>query len=519
MRRLMLAAGFRIFLVVAAGVFCMRGRSASAAEIEWDLLRTYTYLDLAECLDGFRDRQFFEFMYKYAHIDRTPQHKFMLGLLYHHGLGVPRDAAKAARWYREAAAAGYRFDILGKEADAGLLELIEAGLFDPDAVPAAPPAGDLELRTAAESGREKLRLGIKFHYGLCADMDYDKARAWQIWAAESGDGNARNMVANNYIYGEYGYPRNEELGNEWLSGQRKQDPGFVPPVQVPQGGDAYNPLNRKGSILEEARALYKQNQAAGQAASPAAESVTLSGSSGPGRSEPQSLGDYAQEIYEAGLAYYRGDGESPPDYFQAGLQFTEAAAFGLAEPECHFLLADIQERGLCGDVNLYGAGKSYRIAAEMGHAEAMRRLARLHEEGLGVRRSLAEAEKWYRAASAAGVPGAADDAARARAMAAGQAGEDWELSPELHVVFANAQLRAYFNHSVYMLPDEMLRAGRYLIKAAENGQPYAQFLAAQFYRDGNAKLGIPKDNDKATAMRDKAAQAGVTEMDPRHYSR
>lgn len=518
MRRLMLAACFRIFLAVAAGLFCTRGRDAAAAEIEWELLRTFTYLDLAECLDGFRDRQFFEFMYKYAYVDRTPQHKFMLGLLYHHGLGVPRDAAKAARWYREAAAAGYQFQILGKEADAGLLELIEAGLFDPDAAPAAPPPGDLELRTAAESGREKLRLGIKFHYGLCADMDYDKARAWQIWAAESGDGNARNMVANSYMYGEYGYPLNKELGSEWLSGQRKQDPGFVPPVR----GDAANPLKRKGSILAEARALYKQNQAAGQTASPAGgapESVTLPDLSKMKKGEPQSLSDYAQEIYETGLAYYRGDGESPPDYFQAGLNFTEAAAFGLAEPECHFLLADIQEKGLCGDVNHYGAGKSYRIAAEMGHAESMRRLARLHEEGLGVRRSLAEAGKWYRAASAAGVPGAADDAARVEALAAGQAGEDWELSPELHTVFIDAQLRAYFNHSVYMLPDEMLRAGRYLIKAAENGQPHAQFLASQFYRDGNAKLGIPKDNDKAAAMRDKAAQAGVTEMDPRHYSR
>lgn len=503
MRFLRLSTRWRSVLLLAVGAFCLCVPRGEAAAIKDELLRTYTYLDLAECLDGFNERQFFEFMYKYAHIERTPEHKFILGVMYHHGLGVPRDYGKAARWYREAAEAGYRFRMLGAEAEIGLQRLVDEGLFAPDAEPETRPT-EQEEAIAVASAKEMLRLGIKYHYGLCAELDYDKARAWQIWAAENGDGNARNMVADNYTYGEYGYPKDEERGRGWLHGKLKKDPGFVPPVRLPDGAGAANPPAADNDGASEVKGALARKPATGDAAP---------GEDRPPQAKPQSLADYAQEIFETGLGYFRGGEDAPPDYFLAGLNFTEAAAFGLAEPECHFLLGEIQERGMCGEVNYYGAGKSYRIAAEMGQVAAMFRLARLHEEGLGVRRSLAEAGKWYRAAAEAGMPGAAEAAARVAEQAAEQAEEEWEVSPEMRKVFADAQLRAYFNRSAFNLPDEMLSAGRYLVKAAENGQPYAQFLAHRFFLEGDAKLGIPKDPVRAKEFLDKAARAGVTEKD------
>lgn len=495
LRRLFPAAAvFAVAIAFAVGV--------RAGEIKWDLMRTYTYLDLAEFLETCREREYFEFMYKYTHIERTPQHKFMLGLLYHHGLGVERDYAKAARWYREAAEGGYEFrPNLGEEAAKALESLIADGLYDPAARAAPPPPTAGELAAAAGTARDKLRMGIRLHYGICADLDYDKARAWQIWAAESGDPDAVEMVGNNYLYGECGYPRDEARGKEWLSGTRKKDPGFTPPVSDSAVRDAVKAP--AGGILAEVAELARRRRSAGDdAESASGEGPPVVAESGAG----QPLGEYAHQIFRVGLYHY----QKTKDYYLAALNFTEAAAFGLEEPECHYLLGKIQEEGLCGEPNPYGAGKSYRIAADMGHAEAMMRLADLHRDGRGVRRSASEAARWYAAARDAGAAGAAEALGRAE-KSLGEGDGAWP--PEMRRVVADAQLRAFFNFSPFMLAEEMKRSAGWLVKAAESGQPYAQFLLGRAYEKGDPRLDLPRDPALAAEWLEKARRAGVTEAD------
>lgn len=470
-------------LLVSSGI--------NAAEIKDELLRTYTYLDLAECLEDFREREFFEFMYRYAHIERTPQHKFMVGLLYHHGLGTERDFDKARRWYKEASAGGYQFEpYLGREADAALRSLPEPETADSGHQPAMTP---LELEFASQSPAGKLQLATQYLYGLCAPMDYDKGREWEIAAAEGGSREAILSVSENYRYGQFGYPIDTIQADMWkerlLTADLKPQ-SVVPPARKPAlPGEQESMSKLLGDIFSETMR---------EAGTPPADVKPVRDNT-----KPQSLGEYAGDIFEDGMRHYRAG-----EYYRAGLEFVEAAAFGIAEPECHFLLAEIQ-MGLCGDVNSYGAGKSYRIAADMGHRVAMVRLAYLHEEGMGVRRSLDQARLWY--SRAGDIPEAREGLARVDKLLADGGAEDWQSSEEFRRVLADAQFRAGFNYSPFRMKDEMTRATGYLLKAADNGHPYAQYLAARLYKVGAPEYGVTADPGRAAVLLEEAARAGVRE--------
>ena len=445
--------------------------SGEAEERTRDPNPYYKCLDLAKCLDEFRDREFFEFMYRQAYIERTASHKFTLGILYQFGLGVPADSARAARWYREAEAAGYEFPLLGKEAVKHLAELGSPVLEEGAA--SSAPAGQtyMEMAVLASDDTARLRLATQYFYGLCAPMDYEKSRDWEIQAAEAGDREAMKMVVLSSSSGEYAYPRDPALAEKWRTALNAGKPSPEP--------DATHPLTDEG--MKE----------------------TL-------QRPPRSLTEYAAEIYREGKRQYEGDGIAV-DYFLAGLRFLEAAGFGIEEPENYFLLGWIQENGLCGEANPYGAGKYYRIAAELGHSLAMFRLGMLHEEGRGVRISRAEAEKWYAGAAAAGVNGAEE---RMRLLRQGNTPgrkEAWETSPAFRAMRADAQFRASFNHSIFRLPAEMRKATAMLLRAAEAGHPAAQFLAGKMYLKGDEKAGIFPNHEKGLALLQQAARAGVPE--------
>lgn len=442
--------------ILLALVLCCAAASVRAANLDNlpKLPRIYNYIHLAECLDAFRDREFFEWIYAYANYDRTPELQFMTGYLYHHGLGVERNYAEAAHWYRRAIESKYNFrPYLGKEADAALQELVDTGLYDPAAPPSTGPEAILEEQLAPRTAEDMRRLATQYFYGICAPLDHERSDLWEKRAAIQDKREAM-----------------QRLGEA---------------VQSHRSGDAVD----KEKVAEELLAAFKESK------------------NEPSRRQSQqvqTLAEYAAEIYDEGRQSLDAG-----DYFTAALRFSEASGFGIEEPMCYFFLGDIQENGLCGLKNYYGAGKNYRLAAEMNHFESMSRLAALHEEGRGVRRSLEEAAKWYAAARDGGVAGAGDALTRVtRERAAGKP-EDWQESPEYRQVLRDAQFRAYFNHSPFNLPDEMRSATSWLFRAAENGQPYAQYLAGMLLRSGDDKIDVPRDSERALMFLQQAADAGI----------
>lgn len=450
-------------LLIAFVMFVLTASPAVRGGEDRDLPPSYNYLHLAECLENFREREFFEVMHRMAHVEKTGEAWFILGLLHHHGLGTPVDLERAAHWYRRADAAGYDFPHLGLEAARGLRELEAAGVGGVDG--SAGEMTALEVAAAAEGPAAMLRMGTRYLQGLCAPLDWDRSREWEIRAANGGDPEAARIVRLNYQYGLFAYP---------------VDPGKAPPPPEPLAA-LLNGIGR--AVADDGKAAGPKNAGAGK---------------------KRRVVDIAADMYREGMEAWEKE-----DYFNAGLHFCEASSFGVLEADNYYRLAWIQEHGLCGDVNLYGAGMAYRIGAELGHVEAMYRLGRLHESGEGVRRSAAEAAKWYEAA--VGVA-EADTALRLLRRGGGASEpEEWERSPVFKRLLAEARFRASFNHSPYRFPDEMRRATEYLVKAAKDGLPQARYLAGLLYLDGYPEIDIAADPVAARRWLSEAAAAGVDE--------
>lgn len=457
--RRQLSALTAVFLSLALGI-CGASDSPSVPESP-DFFRIYRNLDLAECLDQFKEREFFECIYGRAFVDKTPEDKFTLGLLYHHGLGVPRDAEKAARWYREAQAAGYRFRDLGEEAAAALAELTAHP--EPAHEGGTDAMADEERAALAAPGDRQLRLASRFWRGLCAPLDWEKAMEWEIRAAESGDKRAAEIVVDNFFSGNYAYPRDPARGRKWLDRQVAAGDAYAGiilgdllrdgadgPPDYARALELYEKGAAAGHILGWQRLQHMHQNGLGVERDEkklaflrdkldVGKSVRESVKEAP----PRPLGEYSADIHREGLALYE-KARTADDYFDAGMAFADAAGLGAEIPENHYYLGLIQENGLCGKPNPYGAGKSHRIAALLGHPGAMMRLARLHEEGRGVRRSLRQAERWYARAREAGEEGADAALERVRAALTPDHREEWEVSPEMRKVMRDARYRATF---------------------------------------------------------------------------
>ncbi len=108
----------------------------------------------------------------------------MLGLMYHEGIGVPKDDREAAHWYRLAAAQG--FAVLQYEV--GVMYSNGQGV----------PKDDHEAvrwyRMAAEQGHAlaQLNLGALYANGEGVPRDYVQAYMWSNLAAAQGQETAMN---------------------------------------------------------------------------------------------------------------------------------------------------------------------------------------------------------------------------------------------------------------------------------------------------------------------------------------
>ncbi|HEU0222075.1 MAG TPA: tetratricopeptide repeat protein [Paracoccaceae bacterium] len=107
----------------------------------------------------------------------SAQAKFGLGLISDLGLGVPRDAAKAMRWYLEAAEDGYG------NAQFNVAVMLDAGT----GVPRSLPAAAVWYARAAANGhhRAQYNLGLLYAGGEGLPQNADLARYWLGRAGEA----------------------------------------------------------------------------------------------------------------------------------------------------------------------------------------------------------------------------------------------------------------------------------------------------------------------------------------------
>jgi hypothetical protein len=115
-----------------------------------------------------------------------------------------------------------------------------------------------------------------------------------------------------------------------------------------------------------------------------------------------------------------------------------------------------------------------KAKAESGNAEARKGLGAAYAKGLGVKRSYAEAAKWYRQAADQGHAGA--QAALAELYEAGQG-----------------------------VPFDPAEAAKWFRRAAEQGHAVAQYSLAVLYVAGK---GVPRDIDEALKWYRQAADQG-----------
>ncbi|MGH6621126.1 MAG: tetratricopeptide repeat protein [Alphaproteobacteria bacterium] len=105
------------------------------------------------------------------------QAQFMMGTIYEQGLGVPKDLAAAARWYRKAAEAGNA----SAQYNLGIFHQFGKGVAK-DPVEAARL-----LRLAADQGHGRAQNNLSTFYFTGVGVPRDPVEAWK-WLTLSADG-------------------------------------------------------------------------------------------------------------------------------------------------------------------------------------------------------------------------------------------------------------------------------------------------------------------------------------------
>jgi TPR repeat protein len=139
--------------------------------------------------------------------DATSQ--YLVAFAYQNGVGVPKDLARAAKWYRKAAEAGNRRSmvILG-----GLYENGLGGLAKDDA------QAVVWYRRAAEAGdaRGMTRLGLGYATGWGGlPRDDVQAESWLRKAAEFGESQAMGSLGTMYEAGQGGLAKDDAQAVDW----------------------------------------------------------------------------------------------------------------------------------------------------------------------------------------------------------------------------------------------------------------------------------------------------------------
>ena len=166
--------------------------------------------------------------------------------------------------------------------------------------------------------------------------------------------------------------------------------------------------------------------------------------------------------------------ESRPRKRRSGSFFSWMAGRGSAGVEEHFEKGDRHYYGQGVRKNLALALRSYRKAADLGHAAAQNRLGWMYEKGEGVEADYSEAVKWYQRAAEQGHVNAMNDL-------------------------------GYMYRQGWGVTQSYSEALRWFRKAAEKYDSYAEYNMGQMYENG---WGVEKDLEEGIRWFRRSAARG-----------
>lgn len=436
--------------------------------------------------------------------------QYVMGRLYHDGLGLPQDFAKALHWYRRAAEQQYA------PAKSGLGYMYRKG----EGVPQNYERAYFWFREAADQGfaRGMANIGFMHQQGLGVPQDDSQAVEWYRKAADLGLDDAQSNLGFMYANGR-GVPVNlvEAARFQRLAAEQGQ--------AMAQLNLGLYYLNGEGVKKSDKTAAYWLERAATQGQMVAQRELGILCAE---RKLPYKDLKSARKWLR--LAADQGDSEAIAAlsalHLDAGIPVGDDmlrmlyAAAEKGEVDAYEELGLIFLVGRNVPKDAVAAVRWFRMAAEKGSVMARHHLGRCYESGLGAPKDHIEAHAQYSLAKEKGHDGAGNlagrlektmssdqiDAARRRAnlyRRPERAGEAMALheGPRFSSAVDRAPSRGKTNTRNFAL---VIGIEKYKTNKDGGGLPRADFAErdAQAVRNYLPALGIPSSNVIYLAGRD-----------------
>ncbi len=168
----------------------------------------------------------------------------------------------------------------------------------------------------------------------------------------------------------------------------------------------------------------------------------------------------------------------------------------------HYQLGIAYLTGDGKEKNVFEAAKQFDIAANAGHGKAQYQLAKLYEQGIGVKQSDKLFVQWLEKAASAGVISASRDLKSLRLKEKIDVGTPDSNDPQLQYDLGMKHLTGE------AASKDPVKASKLFFKAADQNHPKAQFQLGLMYEKG---IGFDQDYEKARQWYLKAAESGLSE--------
>ena len=351
-------------------------REAAAQKME-DALKK------AEAFDQKKDDMHALEQYRIAAALGSAEAQHMVGRYYEEGRGTRKNVTEAVKWYRKAAEQGHA----GAQCRLGWSYYAGQGVKKSDILAAK------WYRMAAEQGNAEgqERLGDCYACGSGVEKNDAEAVKWFRKAAEQGYAAAQYRLGGSYCAG-YGVEKNEAEGVKWYRKAAEQGHAAA---QCCLGGSYSTGVGVEKNDVEAVKWYRKAaEQGFGVAQLGLGECYQV------GRGVEQNI-DVAEQWYQKA----KENGFSYPDRLRelermkAERRAAAAAAAAKAKPE-QMKDALQKAKAFYEKKDYVQALEQYRIAADLGSADAQYMTGRCYAEGLGVEKNGVEAVKWFQKAAA-----------------------------------------------------------------------------------------------------------------------